>query len=233
VTIVSGTYLPSFVNARFNARDDVAFDGAVSGPPMTTGVFVGNGLRTSAIALGINPDPMKPSFTDVFDAFITSDGEVVFQDNVNNIFRSDGRRIVPVVQVGDAAPGGGTVQPGTYAVNERGAVVYGARISGATATQGMFRVDRRRTVTIVRDDQAVPTGGRFLGVFGTPVINDGGAVAFFAEMADGSADFGVFRGNGQDLMPVCVANQRAPGGATFADFGEPLINRHGQVAAAR
>jgi hypothetical protein len=116
-------------------------------------------------------------------------------------------------------------------VNERGSVVYGARISGSTATQGLFRADRRRTVTIVRDDQTVPTGGRFLGVFGNPVINDRGMVAFFAEMAGGSAHFGVFRGDGEDLTPVFVANQIAPGGATFADFGEPLINRQGQVAA--
>src|SRR5262249_35850237 len=29
---------------------------------------------------------------------------------------------------------------------------------------------------------------------------------------------------------VIVANQMAPGGATIEDFGDPVINRHGQVA---
>jgi hypothetical protein len=63
-----------------------------------------------------------------------------------------------------------------------------------------------------------------------PVINDRGQVAFETEMLDGSADFGVFRGEGGELTPVFVANQIAPGGATFADFGNPVINAHGQVA---
>ena len=49
-------------------------------------------------------------------------------------------------------------------------------------------------------------------------------------MTGGSADFGLFRGEGGDLTPVFVANQIAPGGATIEDFGNPVINRHGQVA---
>jgi hypothetical protein len=61
-------------------------------------------------------------------------------------------------------------------------------------------------------------------------MNDRGEVAFFSEMTGGSADFGVFRGDGGDLTPLFVANQIAPGGATFADFGNPVINSHGQVA---
>ena len=50
-------------------------------------------------------------------------------------------------------------------------------------------------------------------------------------MSGGTADFGIFRGDGGNLMPLFVANQMAPGGGTFTDFGEPVINAHGQVAA--
>lgn len=50
-------------------------------------------------------------------------------------------------------------------------------------------------------------------------------------MTGGPADFGVFRGDGGGLTPVFAANRIAPGGATFVDFGDPVINRHGQVAA--
>jgi len=39
------------------------------------------------------------------------------------------------------------------------------------------------------------------------------------------------RGDGGALTPVFAANQLAPGGATFEDFSDPLINEHGQVAA--
>jgi hypothetical protein len=55
-------------------------------------------------------------------------------------------------------------------------------------------------------------------------------VAFFSVMEGGSAEFGVFRGDGADLTPVFVANQIAPGGATLADFANPSINSHGQLA---
>ena len=225
-----GNYLPfSYINARLNARHEVAFDAFVGGPPFTSGVFVGDGRTTSTIALGANPDPAAPSFGSVANPFITPNGDVAFQANSSDIFTSDGRAIVPLVRDGDPAPGGGTLTPATFAVNDHGAIVYRASISGALATQGIFRTDATQTVAIVRDDNGVPTGGRFTSLF-DPFINDRGQVAFKCEMTGGSGDFGIFRGEGEDLTPVFVANQIAPGGATFEDFGNPAINRHGQVA---
>lgn len=222
----------SFLNARLNARHEVAFDAFVGGPPFTTGVFVGDGRTTSTIALGANPDPAAPSFGAVFNPFITSNGDVVFQANSSDIFASHGTTIIPLVRNGDQAPGGGIVTPtAAFAVNDHGVLVYRANISGSTATQGIFSTDATQTVAIVRDDNEVPTGGRFTSLFGDPVINDRGQVAFFAEMSDGPADFGIFRGEGSGLTPVFVANQIAPGGATFEDFGSPVINSHGEVAA--
>jgi len=225
-----GNYLPlSFFNARLNARHEVAFDAFVGGPPFTTGVFVGDGSTTSTIALGANPDPSAPSFGQVSNPFITPTGDVVFQANSSDIFTSDGRRIVPLVRDGDRAPGGGTLTPGIFDTNDHGVIAYNAIISGATATQGIFRTDGTQTVAIARDDIATPTGGAFISLR-DPIINERGQVAFEAEMTGGSADFGVFRGEGGELTPVFVANRIAPGGATFEDFGKQEINRHGQVA---
>jgi hypothetical protein len=59
---------------------------------------------------------------------------------------------------------------------------------------------------IARDDIGAPTGGSFISLR-DPVINDVGQVAFEAEMSGGAADFGIFRGEGGNLMPVFVANQ--------------------------
>jgi len=220
----------SFFNATLNARHAVAFDAFVIGPHPTTGVFVGDGKTTSTIALGANPDPAAPSFGFVFNPFITPNGDVVFDVNGSDTYRSDGKTIVLLVRNGDQAPGGGALTPFTpRATNDHGAIAYRAGVSGATATQGLFRSDGTQTVAVVRDDNVVPTGGRFTS-FHNPVINDRGQVAFVAEMTGGSADFGLFRGEGGDLTPVFVANQIAPGGATIEDFGDPVINRHGQVA---
>jgi hypothetical protein len=225
-----GNYLPFFLHARLNTRHEVAFDAFVDGPPITTGVFVGDGRAASAIVLGTNPDPAAPSFGFVGNPFITQTGEVVFQANSSDIFASDARTVIALVRGGDQASGGGTLTPtATFDVTDHGVIVYGATISGSAATRGIFRTDGIQTIAIVRDDNDVPTLGRFTS-FGDPVINDRGQVAFYAETIGGLADFGIFRGEGGDLTPVFAANSIAPGGATFEDFGDPVINRHGQVA---
>jgi hypothetical protein len=226
-----GNYLPSsFANVSLNTRHEVTFEAVVGDPLFASGVFVGDGKTTSAVALGPNPDPSAPSFDFVTNPFITPNGEVVFDANSLNIFSSDGQSIVPLMRDGDAAPGGGTLTlaGGPRATNDHGAVAYAAHVNGSTATQGIFRSDGKQTVTIARDDVSAPTGGSFT-LLSTPVINDRGQVAFFSELTDG---FGIFRGDGVDLRPVFVTNQIAPGGATFADFSEPSINNHGQVVAS-
>jgi hypothetical protein len=222
----------SFLNATLNARHAVAFDAVVSGPPPTTGVFVGDGKTTSTVALGVNPDPDAPSFGAVSNPFITSDGEVVFDVQFSDVFRSDGKTIVPLVRIGDSAPGGGTVTSllGERAVNDHGAIAYVASVSGAAATQAVFRTDGTRTTTIASDDIAPPTGGSFASLLSLD-MNDHGQVAFKSEMTAGSADHGIFRGEGGQLTPVFVTNQIVPGGATFEDCGTPAINAHGQVVA--
>jgi hypothetical protein len=214
-----GNYLPiSFSNVRLNASHEVTFDAVVGGPSFATGVFVGDGKTTSAIAFG--PDSLT-------NPFITPNGEVVFDVNSIDISSSDGKSLVPLMRDGDAAPGGGTLTltGGPRATNGHGAIAYAAFVNGSTATQGIFRNDGKQTITIARDDISAPTGASFT-LLSTPVINDRGEVAFFAELSSG---FGIFRGEGGDLTPVFITNQIAPGGATFADFGEPSINNHGQV----
>lgn len=224
-----GNYI-SFSNARLKAQPEVVFDATLSGPS-TTGVLVGDASRTSAIALGGNADPASANFGFVNNPFITRNGNVVFDVNSQSIFMNNGREIVPLLQPGDPAPGNGTVIPFVHAVNNGGSIAYLALVNGSTATQGIFRTDGTQTVAIARDDIGAPTGGSFISLR-DPVINDFGQVAFEAEMSGGTGDFGIFRGEGGNLTPVFVANQVAPGGGIFTDFGDPVINAHGQVAAA-
>lgn len=229
---VGGTYGTfAFTNVTFNARQAVAFDAVVGGPPPTTGVFVKAGNTTSVIALGVNPDPASPSFGFVSNPFITRNGEVVFDGN-SDVFRSEGTTIVPLVRVGDLLPGVGTVTSllGERVVNSQGTIAYGAHLNGGAATQAIIRTDGRRTISIVRDDTGPPTGGSFTALLSLD-MNDRGQVAFKSEMIGGSADHGIFRGEGGRLTPVFVTNQFAPGGGTFEDCGTPSINAHGRVVA--
>ena len=217
-TPAGGNYSPfSFVYVSLNARHEVAFDAGVGA---TTGVFVSDGKTVTTTSLGSATNP-----------FITPNGDVVFDVNDSDTYRSNGKSIIPLVRNGDPAPGGGTLTPlvGSHATNDNGAITYSAFVNDSTATQGIFRSDGLETIAIARDDINAPTGGSFT-LLANPVINDRGQVAFYSNMTGGTADFGIFRGEGQDLTPVFVTNQTGPGGVTFADFGDPVINSHGLIA---
>jgi hypothetical protein len=151
-------------------------------------------------------------------------------DALSDVFRSNGKTFVPLVRVGAPAPGGGTVTSllGKRAVNNDGAIAYVASVSGVAATEAIFRTDGTRSTTIASDDIAPPTGGRFTALLSLD-MNSFGQVAFKAEMTAGSADHGIFRGQGRGLTRVFAANQMAPGGGIFEDFGVPAINARGQV----
>lgn len=217
-----GNYrLFSFFNVRLNAAHNVAFDASVG---VTTGVFVGDGKATSTITLGDN-------LGSVSNPFITPNGDVLFNVNDSDVYKSNGKSIIPLVRTGDAAPGGGTLTPlgGSHTTNDNGAIAYSGFVSDSTATQGIFRSDGAQTIAIARDDINAPTGGSFT-LLANPVINNREQVAFYSNMTGGTADFGIFRGEGQELTPVFVTNQVGPGGEIFADFGDPVINNHGLIA---
>lgn len=217
---IGGNYLPfSFNNISLNARHEVAFDAVVGAPSFTSAVFVNDGKTTATVAPGAS------------NPFITPNGDVLFERNGSDTYKSDGKTIVSLVRDGDPAPGGGTITPILPVTNDHGVIAYNAILNGSTGTQGVFRSDANQTIAIGRDDVNAPTGGVFT-LFGNPVINDRGQVAFYSNLSGGSADFGIFRGEGGELTPVFVTNQIAPGGATFADFSDPVINQSGQVAAS-
>ncbi len=221
-----GNYFGFLNTLAVNARGQVTFNARLSGPS-TTGVFVSDGNTTSAIALGGNPDPTAGNFNFVSLPFLTTRGDVIF-DGGAGIFRSEGKRTVALVQNGDAAPGGGSLTRTSHAANSQGLIAFGAFVTGGVINEGIFRTDGTQTVPIAVDGTPAPTGGTFL-FFSSPVIDEFGQAAFFAGTIGGSADFGIYRGDGENITNIFAANQTAPGGGTFVDFGEPVINRHGQV----
>jgi hypothetical protein len=222
-----GNYLFFLSTPASNTPGQVAFD-AFLGGPSHSGVFVSDGRTTSVIALGGDPDPAAGNFGFAFAPSLTTRGDVIFITDTG-FFRGDGRRAVPLVQSGDPAPGGGSQNlGGGYAANSQGVIAYNTFITGGVSTQGIFRNDGTGTVAIVFDTTVPPTGGTF-SFLAEPIIDERGQVAFFAGMTGGSADFAIFRGDGENLTTIFAANQPAPGGGTFLDFGSPVINKRGQV----
>lgn len=211
-----------------NVRGQMAFD-AVLGGPSTRGVFLSDGMTTLPIALSGNPDPAAGNFEFVSTPFLTDRGDVIFSSG-SGFFLGDGKRTVPLVQSGDPAPGGGSLILGPYAANSRGLIAFQSFVTGGVSSEGIFRNDGTHTTAIALEGTPSPTGGTFL-FFSAPVIDDGDEVAFFAGMTGGSADFGLYRGDGENITTIFAANQAAPGGGTFLDFGDPRFNKHGQVLA--
>ena len=218
----------SFTTIAVNARGQVAFDAFLTGPS-TSGVIFCDRKKTSPISFGGNPEPAPGNFSVCIVPCITT-GDVIF-DTSTAIFSGEGRRTVPLVQNEDAAPGGGSlILSGAYVANPNGVIAYGAFVLGAVSTQGIFLNNGNHTTAIASDSSVPPTGGTFL-FFGSPVISHNSQVAFFAGMSGGFADFGIYRGDGENITTIFAANQPAPGGGRFVDFGEPAINKHGDVLA--
>jgi len=223
-----GNYADFLNTIAVNARGQIAFDVRL-GLPSTSGVFVSNGTTTSTIALGGNPDPATGDFIFVSAPWITTSGDVIF-NGTTGIFRGNGTTNVPLVQDGDPAPGGGNfVAAGTgFNANARGLITFKTFVDNSSATEGVFRNDGSSTVAIALNGTPSPTGGTFL-FFSSPVIDEVGRVTFYAGTIGGSADYGIYRGDGENTSTIFAANQTAPGGRTFVDFSDPIANKQGQV----
>ena len=192
-------------------------------------MFVSNGTTTSAIALGGNPDPDAGNFVFVSAPSLTTSGDVIF-NAATGIFRGNGTTNVPLVQDGDPAPGGGNLIAGGtgFSANSRGVITFATFVDGGSATEGVFRTDGSQTTAIALDGTPSPSGGTFL-FFSAPVIDELGRVAFFAGSTGGSADYGIYRSDGDNTNTIFAANQTAPGGRTFVDFSNPIVNKHGDM----
>jgi hypothetical protein len=160
------------------------------------------------------------------DPFINDQGDIVFAADVG-VFLGKRGIVMPFAQIGDDAPGGGTLSSiNNDVANALDIVAYEANIADGTTTIGLFRTDGKINVRIATDDVAPPTGGTFTAFQGFG-IDDRGNVAVSAVMTGGSADIGIFRGNGRELKTVFATNQPAPGGGLFGDFSDPLVNLAG------
>jgi hypothetical protein len=236
-TPAGGNYL-AFSSIVMSPRGEIAFDASLRGG--ASGVFLSSDAATNVVALGAQ-NPVPGSLSGVVSTpFITPHGDVTFflseSDGPasNAILRKDGASLVPLVQDGDPAPGGGILSLGDgqsidsiLDVSSNGALTFTADVSGGTATRGVFRTDPSGTVAIATDGVPLPTGGTMTQLVHKPAINARGEVAFSTEIDDMAA-FGVFRGDGKHLVTIFASSQRAAG-VTLTDFGPPLINRQGQV----
>jgi hypothetical protein len=156
------------------------------------------------------------------------------------------------VRVGDGAPG--AAGAGFYAgnpfsvpvLNDRGDVVFRAFLARAPASVGIFRDRSGRLESVVRAGELSPDHVPFLDLVGKPSTNEGGAVAFAAQVQalcstpgegqDCRARQGIFVAENGALRTVAMSGEPAPSlptepGSVFNNLSpNPTINDQGAVA---
>lgn len=128
-------------------------------------------------------------------------------------------------------------------VNARGDVLFSAEygpVGGVNFTRdGLFLSDGATRVVrpVVRDEDLAPGGnGRlYVSLLNDPALNQGGTVAFWAEVLGAVGGLGngsgIFRGNGGALTQIARTGQVPPDGlGSFDGFSGPAINGLGDVS---
>jgi hypothetical protein len=168
---------------------------------------------------------------------------VVHSKQTEGIFLDVGSRIVKVAALGDPVPGGGLLSEfakhPTPSLNSADKVAFGAAVSGARASEGVFLAGDGALKVIAlsgNDAPGVPTG-TFVE-FDTPTLNDRDEVAFVATVRRGREMLQVLylHSAGRlrklvaegDTAPVIPGDPTRSRG-TFSKFGVPVINNKGAI----
>jgi hypothetical protein len=168
---------------------------------------------------------------------------VVHSKQTEGIFLDLGSHIVKAAAVGDPVPGGGLLSEfashPTPSLNRADKVAFGAAMSGARASEGVFLGSEGGLKVVAlsgNDAPGVPTG-TFVE-FDTPTLNDRDEVAFVATVRRGREMLQVLylHSAGKlrkliaegDPAPVIPDDPTRPRG-TFSKFGVPVINNKGAV----
>jgi hypothetical protein len=167
-------------------------------------------------------------------------GDIVFLADVAGgsapqaIFRAAGGTVSKVVAEGDPTPIGGRFESfrlGRPSPTKSGIVVFGATVVGGRAPRGVFIASGGSIAKIAAEGDPTPAGGTFkeLAVHRSSV-NDGGAVAFDAQIAGGTAGAGVFRFSGGAIEKVATEGDSVLDGKLGRSYTRPVINARGHVA---
>ena len=233
----------AFDNAR-SAGADTAWHVILEGTPFQWGVYRSDGGVVSPISLvgELAPDAGGGTYALFFGTPQRKAGFFSFAATIDagssplGLFVDDGVADAAVMLSGDLLPGGGSFAPTTgdlafHSVNASGDVAFRSTLSGAGATQGLFRVDSGGLATIAELGAPGPVGGTW-DSFGAPSINDAGEVAFDATLVGGGAASAIYVFDGSSVDPLVQAGDPAPdtGGAVFDLLVYPAMGNAGKAA---
>ncbi len=236
-----------FSTPRLNDRGDVVFRGYVANGPSSVGLFKASTTGLEALVRSGDPSPLGNSpFVDFpGDPSLNAGGTIAFTatvlDKGRGIFLIDRDGLLPLVRVGDAAPGpDGAVFAsfgGSPSLSDAGDVAFRASIryrnaDGKDVTlEGLFLATGTSIRLLASAGQASPTGPPFLQMR-DPLITAVPSLVFAAPVGTDAAEFtGVFAADGARVQTLVSERQILGAGITIDEISSaPAADAKGDIA---
>jgi hypothetical protein len=226
--------------AAINASGSVVFSAQLTGGKSTSGVFLAQQGKLIALVLSgaATPDTPQGTLADFEPPVLSDTGDVAFLASIRRgretgeaIYLWRRGQLSKLVASGDSSPGGGIFAAfGNPALNNKGAVVFGAVVDQGPILGGVFLSSGKDIQLVLAAGSPSPTGGIF-GRFSEQIeLNDAGTIALSAVLRQGGPEAAVFRVENDTPHAVAAIGEAAPGGGTFAALASwPVISAGGAV----
>jgi hypothetical protein len=227
--------------AAINDSGAVAFSAQLTGGKSTSGVFLAQQGKLTAVAVSGADTPDTPAGTlaQFEPPVLGNSGDVAFLASVRRgretgeaIYLWRRRQLSKLVASGDRVPGGGQFAGfGNPALNNKGEVAFGALVEQGPILGGVFLSSGKEIHTVLTAGGASPTGGIFARFSERLELNDAGTIALSAVLRQAGPEAAVFRIENDIPQAIAAIGGAAPGGGTFVALASwPVMSDSGAVA---
>lgn len=227
-----------------NANGKVAFAATIEGGRASDAILAWSGGKLAVVAQSGTRAPGVPgaAFFDFAPPALNDAGDTAFlatlrrgRETLDGIYLSAKGQLAKVAAAGDPAPGGGSFAAFAAPVLAAGTIAFAAVVEGGPTPGGVFTAEGTVLRQVVGAGNAAPGGGVFARISEHVGIDDAGRVAFGAFLGQGGSQGarrgGVFLSADGAIAPVALLGDPAPGGGTFAAFGDaPSLASDGSLA---
>jgi hypothetical protein len=224
-----------------NGSGEVAFAAGVDGGHATAALLAWKEGRLSALAeSGAKaPGVAGGAFFDFSSPAINDAGDVAFlatvrrgHETVDAIYRRGKDGLTKVVAAGDPAPGGGAFSGlGAPAINNKGVVAFAAVVEQGQTPGGIYATGPAGLRRLVGAGDAAPGGGMYTRLSEHVGLDDSGRVAFLTMLGETASRSAIVVAGEGGASRVAALGTPAPGGGSFASFGEaPSLAADGRIA---
>ena len=196
-----------------------------------SGVFTNAGGSSTASIIADNTTTNSGAFESFTAPVINVDGTVAFRANLdslaNGIFTNTvGSPTASIIADSTTTNGGAFSVLGVPNINSGGKVAFFSNLD--TGRNGIFTNTAGSSTTASVADTTNTNGGAFSNFIGSPDINTGGTVVFFADLDTGGT--GIFTNREGSFTADSIANSTTTNGGAFSFFINASINTARTIA---